>query len=211
MDMRQKIEDSGRDNRWELDRQQLFARTRYMALRCGDLLSVAEMLLGVRTAATVDLRAGPRIGSSRGSKLWRVATLQYGTTAGLGASVLVGLDLLLAVHVPGLLTPLVAPLLPPLPSAPRPEPTPEKGRPPLASLRNAQHAAVRWVRANVPWRTPAGWVRENELWRTFVGWKRLTALPPANAPLQFFIDNVLLPTLNVTYHGHLHRCPIRCT
>ena len=41
--------------------------------------------------------------------------------------------------------------------------------------------------------------------RTFVGWKRLTALPPAPAPLQFFIDNVLLPYVNATYHGHLHR------
>lgn len=48
--MRQKIEESGRDNRWEFDRQKLFARTRYMASRCADLLFVAEMLRDMRYA-----------------------------------------------------------------------------------------------------------------------------------------------------------------
>ena len=57
MDMRQKIEDSGRDNRWEFDRQKLFARTRYMALRCGDLLSVAEMLRDMRAMLGSELKA----------------------------------------------------------------------------------------------------------------------------------------------------------
>jgi dynein heavy chain len=35
--VRKKIEDSGRDVRWEFDRKRLFDRTKYMATRCQDL------------------------------------------------------------------------------------------------------------------------------------------------------------------------------
>ncbi|ORZ35435.1 dynein heavy chain and region D6 of dynein motor-domain-containing protein [Catenaria anguillulae PL171] len=41
---REKIEQSGRDQRWEFDRKKLFEVTNYMALRCGDLLEIAEVL-----------------------------------------------------------------------------------------------------------------------------------------------------------------------
>ena len=57
MSMRQKIEDSGRDNRWEFDRNKLFARTRYMAQRCGDLLYAAEMLRDMRAMLGPELKA----------------------------------------------------------------------------------------------------------------------------------------------------------
>ena len=57
MDMRQKIEESGRDNRWEFDRNKLFARTDYMAQRCGDLLYVAEMLRDMRAMLGPELKA----------------------------------------------------------------------------------------------------------------------------------------------------------
>ena len=57
MDMRQKIEDSGRDNRWEFDRNKLFARTDYMAQRCADLLYVAEMLRDMRAMLGPELKA----------------------------------------------------------------------------------------------------------------------------------------------------------
>ena len=37
-DMRARIEESGRGTRWEFDKNKLFAKTKYMAQRCGDLL-----------------------------------------------------------------------------------------------------------------------------------------------------------------------------
>lgn len=57
MAMRQTIEDSGRDNRWEFDRYKLFARTKYMAQRCADLLFVAEMLRDMRAMLGPELKA----------------------------------------------------------------------------------------------------------------------------------------------------------
>ena len=57
MTMRQRIEESGRDNRWEFDRNKLFARTDYMAQRCGDLLYVAEMLRDMRAMLGPELKA----------------------------------------------------------------------------------------------------------------------------------------------------------
>jgi len=57
MDMRQRIEDSGRDNRWEFDRQKLFTRTRYMAARCTDLLQVVEMLHDMRAMLGPELKS----------------------------------------------------------------------------------------------------------------------------------------------------------
>ena len=57
MAMRQKIEESGRDNRWEFDRNKLFSRTDYMAQRCGDLLYVAEMLRDMRGMLGPELKA----------------------------------------------------------------------------------------------------------------------------------------------------------
>ena len=40
---RAKIEESGRDSRWEFDRKRLFDRTKYMAKICSDLAEVAEV------------------------------------------------------------------------------------------------------------------------------------------------------------------------
>merc|ERR1719440_49610 len=57
MTMRQRIEESGRDNRWEFDRNKLFARTDYMAQRCGDLIYVAEMLRDMRAMLGPELKA----------------------------------------------------------------------------------------------------------------------------------------------------------
>ena len=42
--MRQKIEDSGTDHRWEFDRKRLFDHTNYMGKVCGDLYEVATVL-----------------------------------------------------------------------------------------------------------------------------------------------------------------------
>ncbi|EGF80533.1 hypothetical protein BATDEDRAFT_25191 [Batrachochytrium dendrobatidis JAM81] len=42
--VRERIEQSGRDQRWEFDRKKLFEQTNYMALRCGDLYEVAEVM-----------------------------------------------------------------------------------------------------------------------------------------------------------------------
>jgi dynein heavy chain len=57
MEMRARIEDSGRDNRWEFDRHKLFSRTRYMSARCADLLTVAEMLRDMRSMLGPELTA----------------------------------------------------------------------------------------------------------------------------------------------------------
>ncbi|XP_067660223.1 dynein axonemal heavy chain 10-like [Haliotis asinina] len=43
-DVRAKIEQSGRDQRWEFDRKRLFDRTEYMAGICQDLYNVAQVL-----------------------------------------------------------------------------------------------------------------------------------------------------------------------
>mgnify|MGYP001351994337 CR=1 FL=1 len=40
LQVREKIETSGRDNRWEFDRRRLFERTTYMANICSDLRQV---------------------------------------------------------------------------------------------------------------------------------------------------------------------------
>ncbi|KAJ3055760.1 Dynein heavy chain 10, axonemal [Rhizophlyctis rosea] len=42
--VRERIEQSGRDQRWEFDRKKLFEQTNYMALRCADLHEIAEVL-----------------------------------------------------------------------------------------------------------------------------------------------------------------------
>lgn len=44
MDVRAKIESSGRDSRWEFDRNKLFDKTSYMASICNDLYDVAQVL-----------------------------------------------------------------------------------------------------------------------------------------------------------------------
>lgn len=43
MDTRQKIEDSGRGQRWEFDKRKLFNASDYMALVCKDLNEVASV------------------------------------------------------------------------------------------------------------------------------------------------------------------------
>ena len=42
--MRERIELSGRDQRWEFDRKKLFELTDYMSLRCADLHEIAEVM-----------------------------------------------------------------------------------------------------------------------------------------------------------------------
>ncbi|KAI8814786.1 dynein heavy chain and region D6 of dynein motor-domain-containing protein [Cladochytrium replicatum] len=42
--VRERIEQSGRDQRWEFDRKKLFERTNYMASRCADIYEIAEVL-----------------------------------------------------------------------------------------------------------------------------------------------------------------------
>ena len=41
LDVRKKIEQSGRDARWEFDRRKLFERTDYIAVICDDIYKVA--------------------------------------------------------------------------------------------------------------------------------------------------------------------------
>jgi len=42
-EVRAKIEQSGRDQRWEFDRKKLFERTDYMSAICQDLYNVAQV------------------------------------------------------------------------------------------------------------------------------------------------------------------------
>ncbi|KXS21993.1 hypothetical protein M427DRAFT_494431 [Gonapodya prolifera JEL478] len=42
--VRERIEQSGRDQRWEFDRRKLFEQTNYMALRCADLGQICEVM-----------------------------------------------------------------------------------------------------------------------------------------------------------------------
>ena len=42
--VRERIEQSGRDQRWEFDRKKLFEQTNYMAARCSDLHEIAEVM-----------------------------------------------------------------------------------------------------------------------------------------------------------------------
>ncbi|KAI9102678.1 dynein heavy chain and region D6 of dynein motor-domain-containing protein [Phlyctochytrium arcticum] len=42
--VRERIEQSGRDQRWEFDRKKLFEQTDYMALRCSDFYKIAEVM-----------------------------------------------------------------------------------------------------------------------------------------------------------------------
>jgi dynein heavy chain len=44
MKVREKIEQSGRDQRWEFDRKRLFERTEYMVLCCNNIYEVAQVL-----------------------------------------------------------------------------------------------------------------------------------------------------------------------
>ena len=43
LEVRAKIEASGRDSRWEFDRKRLFDRTSYMANICRDLYDIAQV------------------------------------------------------------------------------------------------------------------------------------------------------------------------
>ena len=42
-DVREKIETSGRDSRWEFDRKRLFEQTDYMSNICQDLHNIAQV------------------------------------------------------------------------------------------------------------------------------------------------------------------------
>lgn len=44
LDVRKKIEQSGRDARWEFDRRRLFDRSDYIAQICSDIHNVAQVM-----------------------------------------------------------------------------------------------------------------------------------------------------------------------
>lgn len=43
LEVRKKIEQSGRDTRWEFDRKKLFERSNYIAQVCNDIYDVAQV------------------------------------------------------------------------------------------------------------------------------------------------------------------------
>lgn len=45
LDVRKKIEQSGRDARWEFDRKKLFERSDYIAQVCSDIYDIAQVSL----------------------------------------------------------------------------------------------------------------------------------------------------------------------
>jgi len=47
LDVRKKIETSGRDARWEFDRKRLFDRTDYIAKTCEDIYNIVQVILCV--------------------------------------------------------------------------------------------------------------------------------------------------------------------
>jgi dynein heavy chain len=55
--VRQKIEESGRDQRWEFDRKRLFDRTEYMSACCQDILKVAQVLEDFHNILGPELKA----------------------------------------------------------------------------------------------------------------------------------------------------------
>ncbi|KAI8916282.1 dynein heavy chain and region D6 of dynein motor-domain-containing protein [Gorgonomyces haynaldii] len=55
--VREKIELSGRDQRWEFDRRKLFEQTNYMALRCADLFEIAEVMVQFYSIFGPELKA----------------------------------------------------------------------------------------------------------------------------------------------------------
>ncbi|CAH2003821.1 unnamed protein product, partial [Acanthoscelides obtectus] len=57
METRQKIEDSGKGQRWEFDKKKLFAASDYMALVCNDLHSVATVMFHFKNIFGAELRA----------------------------------------------------------------------------------------------------------------------------------------------------------
>lgn len=54
---REKIELSGRDQRWEFDRKKLFEKTNYMAKRCGDILQILEVVDQFRSIFGPELKS----------------------------------------------------------------------------------------------------------------------------------------------------------
>ena len=55
--VRQKIEESQRDQRWEFDKKRLFERTDYIALRCNDIYKVAQVLEDFHNILGPELKA----------------------------------------------------------------------------------------------------------------------------------------------------------
>jgi dynein heavy chain, axonemal len=55
--VRQKIEESQRDQRWEFDKKRLFERTDYIALRCNDIYNVAHVLEDFHNILGPELKA----------------------------------------------------------------------------------------------------------------------------------------------------------
>lgn len=54
---REKIELSGRDQRWEFDRKRLFEKTNYMAKRCADILQILEVVDQFRSIFGPELKS----------------------------------------------------------------------------------------------------------------------------------------------------------
>jgi len=152
------------------------------------LFSLAELALGFRTATTMrTASASPSFASpssAYASSLYTLvhSGLHYGTTSGGAAAPLLLLDLL-----------LIAPW--------HSDSLPDLRLPDLRSLLRAQPAAGSQLSRPNP-AHPRQWLvflrrklRENKAWRTVIGYRRLTALPPAPAPLQFLIDRALVPLI----------------
>ncbi|KAJ8924399.1 hypothetical protein NQ315_007195, partial [Exocentrus adspersus] len=57
METRQKIEESGKGDRWEFDRRRLFGGSDYMAIVCKDLLEVATVIYHFKNIFGAELRA----------------------------------------------------------------------------------------------------------------------------------------------------------
>ena len=57
LQIREKIEVSGRDARWEFDRKRLFEQTNYMASICGDLKGLVESVEGYKKFLGPELKA----------------------------------------------------------------------------------------------------------------------------------------------------------
>jgi len=60
LEVRARIESSGRDARWEFDKKRLFERTGYMSQICQDLQDIAQVSQEVRIALLIE---GPELRS----------------------------------------------------------------------------------------------------------------------------------------------------
>jgi hypothetical protein len=133
-------------------------------------------------------RASPAVGGRIGSRFGGLVgdgggggrrALRYGTSYGLLAWALVGLDITLA--VPWTLATDLLLLVPWRPSR-----APEISS--SSALRTREGGYL------PKWLLPLHrWLRERRWFRTVVGWQRLSALPPAPYPVQWTLDTIVVP------------------